>query len=107
MPIYEYHCANCGRKTSLFRPTIREAEAAEVGLKCERCGQPALRRLISRFVRGKSAPSEGEELYQFDQLTANLDDADTGELDRFAQSLGGDPSGESPPSRDSTDGEIL
>jgi putative FmdB family regulatory protein len=96
LPIYEYRCANCGHKTSLFRLTIREAEAAEAGLKCERCGQPALRRLMSRFVKGKTGPTEGEELYEFDHLTANLDDADTHELDRFTQNLGGDPSGNEP-----------
>lgn len=95
MPIYEYRCANCGRKNSHFWLTIGAAEAAnESELKCEKCGQPALRRVISRVTLHKAAPTEGEELYEFDRLTANLDDADAGEMDRFTQALGGDPAGD-------------
>ncbi len=93
MPIYEYRCANCGRKNSRFWLTIGAAEAAESGLKCEKCGQPALRRLISRVTLGKVAPDAGEQQYEFDRLTANLDDADAGEIDRFTRNLGGDPDG--------------
>ncbi len=100
MPIYEYRCANCGRKNSRLWLTIRAAEAAEGDLKCEKCGQPALRRLISRVVLGKSGPTSGEELYEFDRLTANLDDSDAGELDRFSQALGGDPFSEEPATDD-------
>lgn len=90
MPIYEYRCANCGRKNSRLWLSISAAETNEADLKCERCGQPALRRMVSRFTMGKSALSEGEELYEFDRLTANVDDSDAGELDRFAHGLGGD-----------------
>lgn len=102
MPIYEYRCANCGRKNSRFWLTFSAAEAAQAGLKCEKCGQPALRRLISRVVLRKSAPTEGDELYEFDRLTANLDDSDAGELDRFTERLGGDPAGDDTVTDDST-----
>lgn len=92
MPIYEYRCANCGRKNSRFWLTISAAEAAEADLKCEKCGQPTLRRLISRVALGKAPQDAGEQQYEFDRLTANLDDADAGEMDLFTRSLGGDPS---------------
>jgi putative FmdB family regulatory protein len=93
MPIYEYRCANCGRKNSRFWLTISAAESAESELKCENCGRPALRRLISRVRLGKAAPDTGEQQYEFDRLTANLDDADAGEMDRFTRNLGGEPAG--------------
>ncbi len=92
MPIYEYRCERCGRKNSLFKPSVREAEAAEAGLKCERCGSPALKRLLSRFSLGKAARSEGEELYDFDHMTAGLDENDPAQLDKWAQGVADGPS---------------
>ncbi len=74
MPFYEYRCETCGRKTSLFRATIGAAEAAQAELRCEKCSSPQLRRLFSRFATGRAARTEGEELYDFDRLTANLDE---------------------------------
>ena len=93
MPIYEYRCANCGHKNSRFWLSIGAAESTESELKCEKCGQPTLRRLISRVTLGKAAPDAGEQQYEFDRLTARLDDADAGEMDRFTQNLGGEPAG--------------
>jgi putative FmdB family regulatory protein len=84
MPFYEYRCQNCGRRNSLFKVSIAEAEAAQTGLRCERCGSPALQRLLSRFSLGKAPRSEGEDIYEFDRLTAGLDEDNPA---RWAESL--------------------
>lgn len=84
MPFYEYRCQNCGRRNSLFKVSIAEAEAAQAGLRCERCGSPALQRLLSRFSLGKTPRGEGEDIYEFDRLTAGLDEDNPS---RWAESL--------------------
>lgn len=52
MPIYEYRCADCRRRTSLF---VRSATSA-VTATCEHCGSLKVTRLMSRFAvhRGES-----------------------------------------------------
>lgn len=86
MPFYEYLCQKCRRKTSLFKPSISEAESAAAKLVCQKCGSSELQRVFSRFALGKAPLSEGEELYKFDKLTAGMDD-DPEELGKWADSL--------------------
>jgi len=54
MPIYEYQCLQCGRRSSfLVRSISRHQPPA-----CPKCGQPGMQRLLSRFAAvrgGKSA----------------------------------------------------
>ena len=44
MPIYEYRCAACRRRSSLFFQSFSAAERAEP--RCEHCGSADLARLI-------------------------------------------------------------
>ena len=44
MPIYEYHCADCGADFESIRPVSR----ADDPMNCKSCGQPATRQ-ISNF----------------------------------------------------------
>ena len=46
MPIYEYRCGDCSRRTSVF---VRRANAAN-GARCEHCGGKKLTRLVSKFA---------------------------------------------------------
>ncbi|MHB8376657.1 MAG: FmdB family zinc ribbon protein [Dehalococcoidia bacterium] len=46
MPIYEYRCAACNRRTSVFVRSI----SAPVRASCEHCGSARLTRLMSRFA---------------------------------------------------------
>jgi putative FmdB family regulatory protein len=59
MPIYEYRCAGCKRRVSIFFQSFAAAErrAAEGDVVCPSCGSKDLTRLISRvnMVRGGSA----------------------------------------------------
>jgi len=58
MPIYEYRCSDCRKKTSVFLRTISE-KADPV---CSHCGGLRLTRLISRFSAPKSEESRMERL---------------------------------------------
>lgn len=60
-------------------------------MRCEKCGSAQLRRLFSRFSVGKAALSEGDELYEFDRMTAGLDENDPGQLSNWARSLSDKP----------------
>ena len=59
MPIYEYRCAGCKRRVSIFFQSFTTAErrVAEGEVECPNCGSKELSRLVSRvnMVRGGSA----------------------------------------------------
>ncbi len=46
MPIYEYQCGECGRRSTLLVMKRDEQE----GLSCRHCGSGSLTRLLSRFA---------------------------------------------------------
>jgi putative FmdB family regulatory protein len=46
MPIYEFRCLACKRRTSLFVRTV----SAQVSGACEHCGSTKLVRLLSKFA---------------------------------------------------------
>ncbi len=46
MPIYEYRCASCRRRTSVFVRSV----SSPVTAACEHCGSGELTRLMSRFA---------------------------------------------------------
>lgn len=50
MPIYEYRCKNCRRKSSVFTRSFTE----QVTPSCPRCGSTDMVRLISTFAIQKS-----------------------------------------------------
>lgn len=89
MPIYEYRCNKCGRKTNQFFRSIAAAEQKTgLAVQCGRCGSPDTRRLFSRFAVAKAAPSEGEELYDFDKMMSGLDEDDPKSMARWARKMG-------------------
>lgn len=57
MPIYEYHCADCGRRSSVFFRSL-SAVAAPV---CPRCGGGNLTRLVSRVAVHRSAGDDAAD----------------------------------------------
>ena len=54
MPIYEYTCDECGKKSSALLMSYTSADPA-----CPPCGKHALRRLVSTFATVSSGESEG------------------------------------------------
>jgi putative FmdB family regulatory protein len=45
MPIYEYQCDACGKRSSSLLPRFDSPDPA-----CPNCGQPRLHRLVSTFA---------------------------------------------------------
>lgn len=60
MPIYEYKCASCGRRVSVFFRTFREAAEGEA--RCPHCGSGELSRLVSRVAVLRSEERRLEEM---------------------------------------------
>lgn len=61
MPIYDYHCQTCQKTQSRLFLSQAEAEAGEQ--TCRWCGEPRLRRILSRFAYHQS---EAGRLQDFD-----------------------------------------
>jgi putative FmdB family regulatory protein len=53
MPIYEYRCESCGKRTSALLASFSSPDPA-----CPHCGQSALHRMVSTFATVRSADSE-------------------------------------------------
>jgi putative FmdB family regulatory protein len=80
MPIYEYRCQACGKRTSVFVRTMSTAVRA----KCEHCGSQKLSRLISRVAVARSRGGSGE----FDEsMLADVDENDPRSMARFARRM--------------------
>src|SRR5258708_38709239 len=93
MPIYEYRCADCGKRPSIFFPSFSAVEASP---SCPLCGGPHLTRLISRTAQVLSEDS------RLDRLSASADLSDVDENDpksmarrakKMGQQTGGDEIG--------------
>lgn len=58
MPLYEFRCGACGRKSTVFTRRITASPEA----RCEHCGSTEMSRLISPFVQHKTLKTKLEEL---------------------------------------------
>ena len=54
MPIYEYRCEECGKRSSSLLSSYSSPDPA-----CPHCGKHALRRLVSTFATVSSGESDG------------------------------------------------
>ncbi|MGE3271497.1 MAG: zinc ribbon domain-containing protein [Chloroflexota bacterium] len=85
MPIYEYRCAACNRRSSLYFQTFSAADKAEP--HCEHCGSGDVSRLVSRVAFLKSEESRLEELSD-DAALAGVDEDDPRSIARWARRMG-------------------
>jgi putative FmdB family regulatory protein len=74
MPIYEYRCPACGKKSSRIWMRI-PAAAEEAACSCPACGAAGLSRLMSRFASPKSEERRLES-FADDSTLAGLDEND-------------------------------
>jgi putative FmdB family regulatory protein len=81
MPIYEYGCQACRKRTSVFVRSM----SAPVRARCEHCGSPKLRRLISRVAVGRSSGSSLDGLDE--RMLAGVDESDPRSMARFARRM--------------------
>jgi len=82
MPIYEYQCANCCSRVSVW--VRRMAEDAE---SCPQCGGTKLTRLVSRFALARSDEARLDRLAD-DASLAGVDENDPKSVARFMRRMG-------------------
>ena len=82
MPIYEYRCEECGKRSTSLLPSYSTADPP-----CPHCGKPALRRLVSTFATVSSGEGDGGD--DFDDGGGGGDDFG-GEDDFGGGDFGGD-----------------
>src|SRR4051794_33001961 len=85
MPIYEYRCGACNRRSSLLFQTFSAAERAEP--HCEHCGSADVTRLVSRVAVLKSEESRLDDLSD-DAALGDVDENDPRSIARWARRMG-------------------
>ena len=103
MPIYEYHCADCGRKVSLLWRTYADAESREA--VCPRCNGKHLSRLISKVAFARSEDSRLDDLADPSSL-GGLDESDPKSLARFMRKMASESGEELGPEFDEVVGRL-
>jgi putative FmdB family regulatory protein len=83
MPIYEYECGKCRKRTSVL--TLRVSEKADA--VCRHCGSRNLHRLMSRFAMPKSEEARMEALSDPSSY-GDLDESDPKSVARMMRKMG-------------------
>jgi putative FmdB family regulatory protein len=83
MPIYEYECDKCHRRTSVL--TLRVSEKPEP--VCDKCGSTKLSRLMSRFAMPRSEEDRMDALADSSNF-GDLDEKDPRSLARAMRKMG-------------------
>jgi putative FmdB family regulatory protein len=80
MPIYEYQCNGCQRRTSVFTRSV----TAAVSARCEHCGSGDLSRLMSRIAVLRSESDGGPD---FSSSLAGVDENDPRSIARWVRKM--------------------
>lgn len=83
MPIYEYRCADCGKRMSVLVLSINSPAPAS----CKHCQGTRLERIMSRFAAPKSEEARLEALADPSNL-GDLDENDPQSMARFMKKMG-------------------
>ncbi len=83
MPIYEYRCTACRRKTTVL--TLRVSETVDP--VCEHCGGRDLTRLLSRFAMVRSDDARLDDLTD-DSALGGVDENDPKSMARWMRKMG-------------------
>jgi putative FmdB family regulatory protein len=80
MPIYEFRCQSCRRRTSLF---VRTITAQPAGGACEHCGSADITRIFSRV-----AVLKGDDLADFGESSlADVDESDPRTMAKWVRKM--------------------
>ena len=79
MPIYEYGCLACRKRSSIFVRSVN----ATVEAKCEHCGSTKVRRLLSRFAVHRGAVNLDD-----DSALESFDESDPRAMARLMRQMG-------------------
>ena len=83
MPIYEYRCLDCGKRSS----TLVLSAASAAALACRHCRGQRLERLMSRFAAPKSEEARLESLADPSNFS-DIDENDPQSVARFMKKMG-------------------
>jgi putative FmdB family regulatory protein len=83
MPIYEYRCEDCGKKTTVVTLSV----GAAVKPKCRGCGGLRLSKMVSRVAVLRSEESRLERMADPSSL-AGLDEEDPKSVARWVKKMG-------------------
>lgn len=83
MPIFEYHCRACRKKTS----ALVLSRARESDVRCTHCGSADLEKLWSRFSSPKSEDARLDSLADPSAM-AGLDEDDPRSVAKFMKKMG-------------------
>lgn len=83
MPIYEYRCTDCGRKTQVLTLSVKSS----LDPKCRHCGGANLVKLVSRVAFLRSEESRLERLADPSSL-GGLDEEDPKSVARWMKKMG-------------------
>jgi putative FmdB family regulatory protein len=82
MPIYEYGCAKCGKRSSALLPTWSSPDPP-----CAHCGSRKVRRLVSTFAAPRTGSGSDLDAADFGEGAYDGDDGgfgdDGGDFDDF------------------------
>lgn len=90
MPIYEYRCADCGKRPSIFFASF---SAVEPSPACPNCGGHHMTRLISKTAQVLSEDSRLERLSDNADLS-DVDENDPKSMARWAKKMGQEMGGD-------------
>jgi|CXWL01.1.fsa_nt_gi putative FmdB family regulatory protein len=79
MPIYEFGCLACRKRTSVFVRSVSSPVAAV----CEHCGGTNLRRLMSKFAVHRAAINFDDE-----SSLGSIDESDPRQMARIMRQMG-------------------
>jgi putative FmdB family regulatory protein len=83
LPIYEYRCRVCGRKSAFITLSVKSA----LEPKCKKCGSRDLEKLVSRVAVSRSEESRMESLADPSKL-GGLDENDPKSVARWMKKMG-------------------
>ncbi|MBN2357371.1 zinc ribbon domain-containing protein [candidate division KSB1 bacterium] len=83
MPIYEYICLDCRRRSSIF---VRNPNAQNE-IRCQHCSGTRLQRILSRFAAFKSEESRLESLADPGRW-GGIDENDPASVAKFVRKMG-------------------
>jgi len=83
LPIYEYRCRDCRRKSVFITLSVRSA----LEPKCKKCGSINLEKLVSRVAVSRSEESRLESLADPAKLSS-LDENDPQSVARWMKKMG-------------------
>ncbi|MGA1825519.1 MAG: FmdB family zinc ribbon protein [bacterium] len=83
MPVYEYKCLRCNKKSTFITYSINQS----IEKKCQSCGSDDLKKLISRVRMIQSEESRMEKLANPSNL-AGLDENDPKSMAKFMKKMG-------------------